>query len=427
MTTLRLTGSQLSAAHGDDGLKPLLVLGPSLGTSAATLWSACAGHLADRFHVVGWDLPGHGTNHAAAPEAFDLADLAAAVLALVEGVQTERGDAGSPFAYAGDSVGGAVGLQLLLDAPARVRAAVLLCTSAGFAAVPGYDERARTVRTSGTASVVELSAKRWFGGGFLEHHAEQGSALLHGLQAVDDEGYAQVCEAIAQFDVRNRLGEISAPVLAVAGSDDVATPPAHLEEIAGGVRQGRLVVLDGVGHLAPAEEPSVVAKLLAQHLDPSLHRPAPAAPPPTSPDPLLEAGMRVRREVLGDAHVDRANAAVTDLTREFQELITRYAWGTMWTRPGLDRRSRSMITLTALIARGHHEELVLHLRAARRNGLTDAEIREVILQSAVYCGVPDANTAFRIAQQVLAEPPPEPTDPDDPTDQLEPPSKEQSS
>ena len=114
-------------------------------------------------------------------------------------------------------------------------------------------------------------------------------------------------------------------------------------------------------------------------------------------------GMTVRREVLGDAHVDRATAAATDLTREFQEFITEYAWGTIWTRPGLDRRSRSMITLTALIARGHHEELAMHLRAARRNGLTLNEIKEVIMQSAIYCGVPDANTAFRIAQQTFAE------------------------
>ena len=97
---------------------------------------------------------------------------------------------------------------------------------------------------------------------------------------------------------------------------------------------------------------------------------------------------------------------VTDLTRDFQELITRYAWGSIWTRPGLDRRSRSMITLTALIARGHHEELAMHLRAARTNGLTDDEIKEVILQSAIYCGVPDANTAFRVAQTVLSEPVP---------------------
>lgn len=116
-----------------------------------------------------------------------------------------------------------------------------------------------------------------------------------------------------------------------------------------------------------------------------------------------DAGMVVRREVLSDAHVDRATAAVTDLTREFQEFITRYAWGTIWTRPGLDRRSRSMITITAMIARGHHEELAMHIRAARRNGLTVDEIKEVILQSAIYCGVPDANTAFRIAADVLGE------------------------
>jgi 4-carboxymuconolactone decarboxylase len=114
-------------------------------------------------------------------------------------------------------------------------------------------------------------------------------------------------------------------------------------------------------------------------------------------------GMRVRREVLGADHVDRANAQASDLTREFQELITDYAWGTIWTRPGLDRRSRSMITLTALVALGHEEELVLHLRAARTNGLSVDEIKEVLMQTAIYCGVPAANTAFRIAQRVLEE------------------------
>jgi 3-oxoadipate enol-lactonase/4-carboxymuconolactone decarboxylase len=113
--------------------------------------------------------------------------------------------------------------------------------------------------------------------------------------------------------------------------------------------------------------------------------------------------MRVRREVLGDAHVDRAVAGTTDFTRDFQQLITDYAWGRIWTRSGLDRRSRSMITLTALVARGHHEELALHVRAARRNGVTDEEIKEVLLQAAIYCGVPDANTAFRIAQPILDE------------------------
>jgi len=116
-----------------------------------------------------------------------------------------------------------------------------------------------------------------------------------------------------------------------------------------------------------------------------------------------DAGMRVRREVLGDTHVDKASASTTPVTEEFQELITRYAWGSVWTRPGLDRRSRSMITLTALVAGHHWDELEFHLRAARRNGLSDEEIVEVLLQCAIYCGVPAANSAFGVARRVLAE------------------------
>jgi 4-carboxymuconolactone decarboxylase len=116
-----------------------------------------------------------------------------------------------------------------------------------------------------------------------------------------------------------------------------------------------------------------------------------------------DRGMEARREVLGDEHVDDAIAKTTDFTRDFQDLITRNAWGEIWTRPGLDRRMRSAITMTALIALGHFEELAMHVRAARRNGLSDEEIKEVLLQSAVYCGVPAANRAFAIADQVLQE------------------------
>jgi len=117
-----------------------------------------------------------------------------------------------------------------------------------------------------------------------------------------------------------------------------------------------------------------------------------------------EDGLRVRREVLGDAHVDRATEGATEVTRDFQELITRYAWGGVWTRDGLDRRSRSMVTLTALVAGRHFDELEFHLRAALRNGLTREEIVEVLIQTAVYCGVPAANSAFAVARRVLAEP-----------------------
>ena len=116
-----------------------------------------------------------------------------------------------------------------------------------------------------------------------------------------------------------------------------------------------------------------------------------------------DEGMKVRREVLGDAHVDRAAERTSEFTRDFQDLITRYAWGEIWTRPGLDRKTRSAITMTALVALGHFDELELHVRAARRNGLTPDEIKEVLLQCAVYCGVPAANHAFAVAQRVLEE------------------------
>ena len=120
-------------------------------------------------------------------------------------------------------------------------------------------------------------------------------------------------------------------------------------------------------------------------------------------DETYDRGMKTRREVLGDEHVDNAIAGTTPFTADFQDLITRYAWGEIWSRPGLDRRTRSCITLTALVALGHHHELAMHVRAALRNGLTPDEIKEVFLQSAVYCGVPAANRAFAIASEVLAE------------------------
>jgi 3-oxoadipate enol-lactonase / 4-carboxymuconolactone decarboxylase len=380
LTTPHIVGTDF----GGPGNAGLLLLGPSLGTSAATLWAAAAERLAAHIHVVAWDLPGHGRSPASGP--FRIRDLAAAVVALADDIAP-----GQTFSYAGDSVGGAVGLQLLLDAPDRVSSAALLCTGAVIGDPEQWRVRAATVRASGTEAVVETSAQRWFGEGFANKRPAVAAALLDALRDTHDECYAQVCEALATFDVVDLLPQITTPVLAIAGAEDIPTPPEGLAQIASGVRDGRLVVLDGVGHLAPAEAPDRVADLIADHIAPG------------HPDRLYEAGMVVRREVLGDAHVDRAVAATNAFTADFQDLITRYAWGSIWTRPGLDRRSRSLITLTALVARGHHEELAMHVRAARRNGVTNEEIKELLLQTAIYCGVPDANSAFRIANRVLAD------------------------
>jgi 3-oxoadipate enol-lactonase/4-carboxymuconolactone decarboxylase len=365
---------------GGPARAPLLVLGPSLGTSAATLWGTAARRLTARYRVLAWDLPGHGHTPAAAP--FDLAELAAGVLDMID-----RTLSPDEFHYAGDSAGGCVGLQLMLDAPDRVRASTLLCTGAKIGTGQSWQERAQIARTSGTAALLAGARERWFAAGFTDREPETSSALFAALQATDAEGYAHVCEALADFDVTARLSEIDTPVHCIAGAEDIATPPEALRRIATGVQDGHMTVLDGVAHLAPAEAPQRVADLIAGLLPTETH----------------DAGMAVRRSVLGDDHVDRAVAATTPFTAEFQDLITRYAWGTIWTRPGLDRRSRSLITLTAMVARGHHEELAMHVRAARRNGLSNDEIKELLLQTAIYCGVPDANTAFRIAGQVLAD------------------------
>ena len=379
---MRVAGTSLGGADSS----PLLLVGPSLGTAAGTLWGAAATRLADRFRVVGWDLPGHGGSGPAS--GFDVPALAAAVLALAD-------ELGAPtFAYAGDSLGGAVGLQLLRDAPARVTAATLLCTGARIGDPQAWLERAATVRGRGTAALVDSAPRRWFGPGFTERERATAQALLENLTAADDESYAAACEALAGFDVRDRLAEIAPPVVAVAGALDIVAPASALQQIAKGVQCGELVVLAGVGHLAPAEAPEEVARIVAA---------AGTAAEPRTTAQVRAAGMHTRRAVLGDAHVDRALGGTTGFTAEFQDFITEYAWGGIWTRPGLDRRSRSLVTLTALVARGHHEEFALHVRAAMRNGVTVEELKELLLQAAVYCGVPAANTAFRIAQRVLDE------------------------
>jgi len=234
-----------------------LVLGPSLGTSADACWGACAALLReelDGFDVVAWELPGHGSDRGPAPDALTVADLAARVLDRVEG----------PFLYAGDSVGGLVGLQLMLDAPERVTGAVLCCTGAKIGDDAVWSERVAQVRASGTASLVTATAERWFGDGFLEREPARASELLHALRDADDEGYVAVCGAIAAYDVRDRLAEITTPVVAVGGAEDAVCPPDSLRQIAEGVQDGRLVVLDGVAHQAPAERPEEVARIIRE-------------------------------------------------------------------------------------------------------------------------------------------------------------------
>ncbi|MFH8223310.1 3-oxoadipate enol-lactonase [Streptomyces sp. NPDC018057] len=355
---------------------PALLLGPSLGTSSA-LWDRVAPELAASHRVVRWDLPGHGGSAAGliGPGAT-VADLAALVLELADTLGLER------FAYAGVSLGGAVGLHLAVHHPERLTSLAAICSSAHFGGARPWRERAALVRREGLAALAASAGSRWFAGDFTVPE------LVRDHREADPEAYAACCDALAAFDLTGSLSGIRTPTLLIAGRQDPATPPAHLREIADAVPGAALTEIPGASHLAPAQRPEAVLTALRTQLD------GPARP-----------GMRVRREVLGDAHVDRAQARQNPFTARFQDFISRYAWGEIWTDPTLTRRERSMITMTALVAHGHHDELAMHVRAARRNGLTPEEIGAVLLQSAVYCGVPAANSAFAVAQRVLAEEP----------------------
>lgn len=407
------------------GDKPLLVVGSSLGTSSV-LWEEAGALLGADFDVVAWDLPGHGISPAAVAE-FSVPELAAAVVALVDSIAPDV-----PFHYAGVSLGGVTGLQLALDHPERLLSLSVQCSGAKLGTPEGWEERAGTVRSQGTPVMIQGSAQRWFAPGFMERRPELSSRLLHSLRDADRFSYAWCCGALAGFDVRDRLSGIRVPTLAVAGTEDAVAPPSFAREVADGIAAGggqaTAVELANVAHLAPAEAPGRIAALLTDFIEglsrtrnADMAEPNRTDPNTTGPDEpgngsrngavrpgatsqeIYDAGMQVRREVLGTAHVDRANAAMDSFTEDYQDMITRIAWGGIWTRPGLSRQMRSAITLTALIAHGHWEEVAMHIRAALTNGLSRDEIREVLLQSAIYCGVPAANSAFKTAQNVFAQ------------------------
>lgn len=394
MTRPTLTATVLSERLG----APTLVLGPSLGTSVLALWSPAIPALAEHFTLIGWDLPGHGAS-APSAEPFTMSELADAVAGVVRDQRALGAIAwGAPVYYAGVSIAGAVGLHLGLQAPDLFAGLAIVCSAARLGEPDAWHERAALVASAGTPTMVIGSAQRWFAPGFIESNPDVSAALLHSLQDADRHAYAHACGALAEYDVRDRLHEILTPVIAIAGELDSVCPPERAEEVAAGVATGSWAVVSGVAHQAPAESPAETAALLVE----AFAGPAAVDVEREGADPY-DAGMTVRREVLGEAHVDRATSGITDFTRDYQELITRFAWGTIWTRPGLARTTRSAVTLTALVAGGYWEELEMHVKAARRNGMSVEEIKEVLLQTAIYCSVPAANNAFAAASRALRE------------------------
>ncbi|MGA5121917.1 4-carboxymuconolactone decarboxylase [Streptomyces pseudogriseolus] len=406
---------------------PVLILGPSLGTTWH-MWDRQIPELTKQWRVFRFDLPGHGG--APAHPAASVADLATRLLATLEALGVHR------FGYAGCALGGAVGIELALRHPERLASLALIAASPRFGTADEFRQRGVIVRTNGLDPIARSAPERWFTGGFAAAQPAITEWAVQMVRTTDPGCYIAACEALASFDVRAGLGSVGVPTLVLVGSEDQVTGPAEARTLVAGIPDARLAVVPGASHLVPVEQPAAVTDLLVRHFSTAwqpfpenatghvvLPAAAPAAPVAVAPQPTpvaaiapaaappqaqgapdaYDAGIKVRREVLGDAHVDRILERTDAFSEDFQELVTRYAWGEVWNRPGLDRRTRSCVTLTALVAGGHLDELAVHTRAALRNGLTPDEIKEVLLQAAVYCGVPAASRAFRVAQQVVRE------------------------
>ncbi|MGW1056355.1 bifunctional 3-oxoadipate enol-lactonase/4-carboxymuconolactone decarboxylase PcaDC [Streptomyces sp. NPDC001118] len=404
---------------------PVLILGPSLGTTWH-MWDRQVPELIKQWRVFRFDLPGHGG--APAHPAGSVAELTARLLATLDSLGVQR------FGYAGCALGGAIGIELALRHPERLASLALVAASPRFGTADEFRQRGVIVRTNGLDPIARTAPDRWFTGGFAAAQPAITEWAVQMVRTTDPGCYIAACEALASFGVRAELGRVGAPTLVLVGADDQVTGPAEARTLVAGIRDARLAVVPGASHLVPVEQPAAVTDLLVRHFSTAWQQPydtgqtvlptaavvpVPAAAPAPVPraeiapvavpaQPAVrtdryESGLKIRREVLGDAYVDGELAQSDGLTGDFQEFITRYAWGEIWDRPGLDRRTRSCITLTALVAGGHLDELALHTRAALRNGLTPEEIKEVLLQAAVYCGVPAARSAFRVARQVIQE------------------------
>lgn len=421
---LRVTETSLNTLqYRFDGPEdaPVLVLGPSLGTTWH-MWDRQIPELTRHWRVFRFDLPGHGG--AAAHPADSVHELTDRLLYTLDQAGVRH------FGYAGCAFGGAIGADVALRFPQRVASLALVATSPRFGTADEYRQRGVIVRTNGLDPIARSAPERWFTPGFAGAQPAITDWAVQMVRTTDPGCYIAACEALATYDIREALGRITIPTLVVVGSEDQVTGPAQARTLVAGISDARLALVPGAAHLAPVEQPAAVTDLLVRHFSASWLPEAAVLPaatgqprqipvPPLSPpraeiapfhedgpgvraDPY-DVGMRVRREVLGDAHVEAETAAADAFSEEYQHLLTRYAWGEVWQRPALDRRSRSCVTLTALAAGGHFEELAVHTRAALRNGLTPAEIKEVLLQTAVYCGLPTAGTAFKVVGKVIRE------------------------
>jgi len=361
--------------------RPVLILSHSISTDHA-MWDLQVADLLPYFQILRYDTRGHGASEVTAGE-YSIEMLGKDVLALADRLEIPK------FAFCGLSMGGAIGQWVAAHARERVTHLVLANTSPQFVPRSNWETRIATVLKGGMSAVVELAMQRFFLPETLAKQNPHVASTRSVFLGTDPIGYLGCCAALRDMNHGDLLKQIKVSTLVISGDHDVATPWAgHGERLAQGIPGSKAVHL-AAAHLSNIERPHSFTGALLEFLLPK------------ASDDALQTGFEVRRAVLGDAHVDKAIAGTTDFTREFQELITRYAWGTIWSRPGLDYRTRRLLVLAMTASLGRWEEFALHVGAGLTGDLELCDLKEVLLQTAVYAGVPAANTGFHVAAEQI--------------------------
>lgn len=371
-------------AYQDSGeiYLPALFMAHPLGMSR-DVWDEVCDQLHGHYRCIRWDLPGHGSSGAAA-DGLSVDMMARDVLTLADALDIQC------FSFIGTSIGGVIGQSLCQIAPERLEKVCLTNTGAVIGTKEAWAERAANVRRLGLAEMTEGIVARWFSTTYASQNPEALQGWQVQLSRNDDESYAKLCEALAQVDNRGKLAGYSDRVVLIAGSDDVSTPPATLEVLKAEFADAQLSVFNDVGHVPSIEAPN----LLVEHIQENAGR---ATVGETGIS--YEQGLVQRKRILGEAHVEKATKKATTLDNPFQQYITRNAWGELWGDSSLTVQQRSMVTTAILAALGRDGELGLHLRTAHRLGISEAQLRQVLMHVSIYAGVPAANHAFSLAKE----------------------------
>lgn len=377
LDVLKINDAHIAYRHRP-GLGRTVVFAHSLGADQS-IWDDVIAALPRGYGVLTYDLRGHGLSEGVSANIEVLAeDLSQLVDAL--GL--------TDVLFCGISIGGMIGQVFCAKRSDLVRGAVLCNTASCIGTPDSWFARIEAVEGLGLAGTADVIIGNWFG---PDYAARTERMALHRtmLSRTEDSGYLAACAALRETDVTDYAAAIRMPVRCVGGRHDKSVPVERMEAMTAAISNASLTILEDVGHLVCLEAPLAVVEAIAAVDQPEASR--------------RETGDAIRRAVLGDAHVDRASAGVTDLDAAFQTLITEGAWGTVWASPGLAARDRSMLTLALLAATGNFEEIPMHVRATRRTGASVEDIREAFQHVAIYAGVPRANHALKLAKAVLAE------------------------